>query len=215
MNGIILDRIWVEKNVVRCSLVFQGEMASYFTRDELFVEYGENMEAIPRSILAIPFASSLAGLVWLADSQLQVNEIDKTFFHAFERLKEAYQDLHSDIELKGEFIPGSLAENTIEENGGGILLFGGGIDCQTSFVRNESIVDSVLNIFGWVDDANKDYPIEKHDMDITEEFCSVVGKKAAHIRSNIFKALNLKEIDRKFQKMAHVRVLPHFSHWSP
>lgn len=203
MNGIILDRIWAEGNIVRCSLKFQGEMASFFTKKELFIEYKDSMESVPLSILAIPFVSSIAGLIWVSDSQLWVDEIDKTFYRSFARLKTAYQELHSDIVLKGEFIPSSFVSNTIAENSGGILLFGGGIDCQAAFARNDSAIDHVLNIFGWVEDPQKEYPVENHDFDVTKEFCSTVEKTPAHIRSNIFTALNLKEIDRRFKKILH------------
>lgn len=203
MNGIILDRIRVEKNVVSCSLLFQGEMSSYFLKDKLFIEYEDNMEDVPQSILAIPFVSCLAGLTWIADSQLWVDSLDKTFYRAFSRLKRAYQELHSDFPFGGELIPSVFAGNKATAGGGGILLFGGGTDCQASFIRNESSIDTVLNIFGWLGDRNQDDPVERHDQEVTENFCSSVGKTPAHIRSNIFKALNLTEIDRRFQKKLH------------
>jgi hypothetical protein len=203
MNGIILDQIRAEKNVVRCRLKFQGEMAAFFNKDEFFIQYEDDIESVPQSILAIPFVSCIAGLTWIADSQLWLDEIDKTFYRAFARLKRAYQELHSDYGFGGELIPSVFKENSTPANERSILLFGGGTDCQASFIRNESNIDTVLNIFGWLGDIKDEDPVEKHDLQVTEDFCSAMGKTSAHIRSNIFSALNLKEIDRRFQKKMH------------
>lgn len=203
LKNLILDKVVVSGNKVEYPFRAADALKKYFTKDKVTIEYDTDMSGVPESILSIPFIGCMAGLMWLADIELWVNDLDKTFYEAFFRIKRAYQEMHSDLPLKGELVPCRFMENTTPKTGKSLLLFGGGIDCQSSFIRHEDSISDVLNIYGWLGDIAEDNKVDRHDDEFTKKFCAVAGKTPRHIRSDFFKVLNLAQIDKDFQKALH------------
>ena len=203
MHNLILDKIIVDGKRVKYTVRAAEPIKKYFTKDNITIEYDRNMEGVPESILSIPFVSCIAGLSWIADIELWVNELDETFYQAFARIKRAYQEMHSDFPFKGELVPCRFVGNRIEDTGKSLLLFGGGIDCQSSFIRNRDSITDILNIYAWLDDMDEANKVDIHDDGFTRKFCEAAGKTSRHIRSDFFKVLNQPQINRDFQKRLH------------
>lgn len=203
LKNLILDKVVVSGNKVEYPFRAADALKKYFTKDKVTIEYDTDMSGVPESILSIPFIGCMAGLMWQADIEFWVNDLDKTFYEAFFRIKRAYQEMHSDLPLKGELVPCRFMENTTPKTGKSLLLFGGGIDCQSSFIRHEDSISDVLNIYGWLGDIAEDNKVDRHDDEFTKKFCAVAGKTPRHIRSDFFKVLNLAQIDKDFQKALH------------
>ena len=203
MHNLILDRIIVEDKRVKYTFRAAEPIRKYFTKDNVTIEYDRNMESVPESILSIPFIGCIAGLSWMADIELWVNELDETFYQAFARIKRAYQEMHSDFPFKGDLVPCRFVENSTPKTGKSLLLFGGGIDCQSSFIRNKDSISDVLNIYAWLDGIDQSNKVDIHDDEFTKKFCAVAGKTSRHIRSDFFKVLNQAQIDRDFTRKYH------------
>ena len=182
LKNLILDKVVVAGNKVEYPFKAVEPLKKYFTKDKITIEYDTDMSNVPESILSIPFIGGLAGLMWLADIELWVNDLDQTFYEAFFRIKRAYQEMHSDLPLKGELVPCRFIKNYTPSSGKSLLLFGGGIDCQSSFIRNEERITDVLNIYAWLDDIAEDNKVDRHDDEFTRKFCQVAGKTPRHIR---------------------------------
>jgi len=212
MENLILDKVIVKGNVVEYPFKAADSIKKYFTKDRITIEYDCDMSSVNESILSIPFVSGMAGLMWLADIELWVNDLDETFYQSFARIKRAYQEMHSDLPLKGELVPCRFIRNYTEDTGRSLLLFGGGIDCQSSFIRHEESITDVLNIYGWLKDMGEDNVVDRHDDEFTRKFCSVAGKTPRHIRSDFFTVLNQAQIDKDFQKKAHANYWYGFLH---
>lgn len=212
LKNLILDKVIVDGNKVEFPFKAADPIKKYFTKDRVVIEYDKDMSDIPESILSIPFIGPIAALTWLADIELWVNEIDETFYQAFARIKRAYQEMHSDLPFKGELVPCRFVRNRMEDTGKSLLLFGGGIDCQSSFIRHEDSIEEVLNIYGWLNDIFEEDRVDLHDKEFTERFCAVAGKTPRHIRSDFFKVLNLAQIDKDFKKKAHTNYWYGFLH---
>lgn len=45
----------------------------------MFLEYNYDVSDIPLSILAIPFVANVVPLVWITNSTIVINELDKSF----------------------------------------------------------------------------------------------------------------------------------------
>lgn len=196
MKSIVLDKVEVKGNLVEYHYTCSKELEQYFTTNKMFIEYEESVADVPLSILTIPFVNCFLGLVWMSDSVLFVDEIDETYYKSIARLKQAYEELHGYPGLKGLFVPSIIRENELNKSDDAILLFGGGIDCQSSFLRNSDKVKYVLNIYGWLKSIEEQNKVDKSDKLVTEEFAKQMGISALHARSNFASQFNLALIDK-------------------
>lgn len=196
MEKIVLDSISIKNNLVEYHYSVSSGIKKFFTTDCMFLEYEEDMTNVPTSILTIPFVNCMAGLSWLADCVLFVDEIDATYYDSFKALKVAYKELHNYPDFKGIFIPSKITRNDFCPSENALLLFGGGIDCQSSYLRNKNKVTHILNIYGWLNNINEKNSVDNADKIKTEEFASIMGTNALHVRSNFASQFNLSEIDK-------------------
>ena len=148
---IVLQNITIEGCLVKYEFSVSQELKRFFNTKTLFLRYDQAMTNVPLSILSIPFVNCMAGLSWLTDAMLFVDEIDETYYNALKQIKVAYSELHS-INLKGMFVPSVVRRNEMPANDKYLLLFGGGVDCHSSFLRNRDRVSGVINIYGWSKD---------------------------------------------------------------
>lgn len=197
MKTIVLDEIIVKSNLVEYHFSCSKELDKYFTTKTMFIEYEESIDSIPVSILAIPFVNCMLGLVWMSDAVLFVDQIDETYYNSISELKRAYEELHEYPGLKGLFVPSIIVKNELVRSNKSILLFGGGIDCQSSFLRNSHKVTHVLNIYGWLKSKDEINKVDYSDKKTAEIFAKSMGVKSAHARSNFAAQFNLSEIDKK------------------
>lgn len=88
MNSIILDKIVVRNNRVDYYFSIKGDLQKYFkTSNHMFLEYNYDVSDIPLSILAIPFVANVVPLVWITNSTIVINELDKSFYICLNNIK--------------------------------------------------------------------------------------------------------------------------------
>ena len=108
MRDIQLTKIGVCESRVDYSVRISKELEHFFSEKQMFLEYTSSMETVPRSILAIPFVANVLPIIWLTDSILWIDELDRTFYDCLFRLKSAYQDLYPEAKLKGRVVVANL-----------------------------------------------------------------------------------------------------------
>ena len=197
MKSIVLEKISVKSNLVEYHFSCSKELEKYFATKTMFIEYEESVEDVPISILTIPFVNCILGLTWLSDSVLYVDKIDKTFYESISSVKRAYEELYAYPVLKGLFVPSVIENNELSNTNRSILLFGGGIDCHSSYLRNSDNVKYVLNIYGWLESIEENNKVDLADKLTAERFANTMGISALHARSNFASLFNLSEIDKR------------------
>ena len=195
MNKIVLQQVTVDGSLVKYKFSVNDELKRYFTADTMFLRYEQSMTDVPLSILSIPFVNCMAGLSWLADAMLFVDEIDETYYYAFKQLKVAYSELHQ-TDMQGTFVPSVIKKNEIENSSDYLLLFGGGVDCHSSYLRNRERVSGIVNIYGWSKGEGQRTTVDISDQKMTEEFAHRFGIESYHVTSNFASQFNLGEIDK-------------------
>jgi len=194
-SSIVLQDISLNGNIVRYHYCVYGKIRKYFKTDTMFLRYETDMTEVPLSILTIPFVNCMIGLSWLTGSVLFVDEVDETYFNALKDLKNAYSDLHN-TQLKGMFVPSIIKQNELEKNDKYLLLFGGGVDCHSSFLRNKDKVVGLVNIYGWAKDENAITTIDESDRIMTANFAQKFEIDAYHVSSNFASQFDLDRIDK-------------------
>ncbi len=195
-KSITLEQIVVDGATVRYKYTVSNELRKYFTTDTMFLHYEQDMTDVPLSILAIPFVNCMAGLSWLLDAMLLVDEIDETYYYAFKQIKLAYAELHS-TSLHGIFIPSVIKKNKMEGNNKHLLLFGGGVDCHSSFLRNIERVSGIVNIYGWARREDEVSAVDKSDKEMTLAFAHQFGIEGFHVTSNFASQFDLDRIQKE------------------
>lgn len=197
MKSIVLDKITIKSNLVEYHYSCSKELDKFFTTKTMFVEYDESIDNVPLSILTIPFVNCMLGLTWLSDSVLYVDKIDRTYYNSISSQKRAFEELYRYPNLKGLFVPSIIENNEVSISNNSILLFGGGIDCHSSYLRNSENVKYILNIYGWLESLEENNKIDIADRLTTEKFAETMGISALHARSNFASQFNLSEIDKR------------------
>ena len=211
MNKIVLQDIIIDGSLVKYKFLVNQEMKRFFNTETMFLRYEHNMTDVPLSILSIPFVNCMAGLSWLTGAMLFVDEIDETYYYAFKQLKVAYSELH-DTSLSGMFVPSIIRKNEIPKNDQYLLLFGGGVDCHSSYLRNRDRVSAVINIFGWSRNMNDFSEIDESDKKSTKSFADRFGINSFHVSTNFASQFNHKEIDNVLCRKLHTSYWYGFLH---
>ena len=156
MNSEIrLLNIQKKENKVVYEYKIKGEIENYVRMDkEFFIEYEENIEAVPNSILVIPFLCNLLPIIWVTDTTLYIQEVDKDFYYSIPDFKKGYEDMYPTISFKGNLQYEILEDNSYKAQEKSALFFSGGVDAVSSLVTH--IKEELFTITVWGADIKVD-----------------------------------------------------------
>lgn len=195
MENIILEKILVQGNHVEYKFSYTEGLKKYFTTDKMVLEYDTAVESVPVSILTIPFVGSLIAFSWLENCVFWVKEIDETYYRCLSRLKNAYQELYPDYPLKGRFVPAKIVKNELGamEKTNSLLLFSGGADAHTSYIRHMDTNPLLCNIQGWYKSITDEDKAADADVADIRKFAATRNLSTAFVKSNFATVLDVKK----------------------
>ena len=110
-NKFIIDHVYAKDRKIYYEYRVEGEenFKKLFWLGEFFsVEYNEEIECVPESILVIPLLCNILPIIWVNNATVYLNEIDKTFYKSIDEIKKGYKDMLPYIHFKGGFPSFSL-----------------------------------------------------------------------------------------------------------
>lgn len=200
MDGIILRDLIVNKNHVEYHFETKGIIKDFFTTNTFFIDYESDMTNIPKSIMTIPFVASIIPLMWLTNTVMWVEELDRTFYESVFRIQDAYQRIYYNYELKGNLVPAKMIENLYKPERESLLLFSGGIDANTTYIRIREQNPLLFNIQGWYKKRNDIDAAADADIRDIENFSKREGLNFTYAKSNFAVLINNDIFNRKIQK---------------
>lgn len=203
MGDIQLHKIIVDKNLVRYQFSVSDNLKKFFTTNEMFVCYNQDVSGIPESILAIPFVGSVIAMAWLTDSVLWVKEIDESYYNCIKSLKVAYQELYPHYPLKGQLVSAYVVSNKLEDKhcqSQALLLFSGGIDAHTTYIRHRDMNPILCNIQGWLPNPEADSAAQKADFMDIAKFGELNNHSVSLIKSNFATIVDADYFGKKIGK---------------
>ncbi|MFB3170666.1 peptidase [Neobacillus sp. 179-C4.2 HS] len=201
MNKIKLDRILVKNNRVDYYFSLNGKIQKYFNeKNNMFLEYNYDLSDIPESILAIPFVSNVIPLVWLTDTTLTVDQLDKSFFYCLTKVKQAYQRMFNKFEFKGDIKVNKIVNNQYVPEREAASLFSGGLDALTTFIRIKDKKPLLITEYGWHEDNIKYSEVWEADKKHVISFAEGHGLENILIQSNYGTFIKAKEVDADFSR---------------
>ena len=173
MDKLILNNIEVENNRIDYIYTFEGKWNSLLKKEEkFFVEYDFDVDSIPKSILVIPFLCNILPICWIFDLQIFVDDKDKEFYVAIENIKDGYQKMFHNINMKGKIIANNIVENKYEAKNVG-ALFSGGVDAFNTLFNHIDEKPTLLTIWGAdipIDDVNSWEKVKKYNIETAKQF---------------------------------------------
>lgn len=203
MGDIQLIEIIVDKNLVKYRFIVSDDIKKFFTTDEMFVLYNQDVSHIPESVLTIPFVGSIIAITWLTNSILWVKEIDESFYNSIKSLKVAYQELYPHYPFKGQFVSAYIKPNKLKATEGtsnALLLFSGGIDAHTTYIRNKDLNPILCNIQGWLSSPDTTSVAQEADFRDISKFAEVHNNSVLLVKSNFATLINASYFSKKIGK---------------
>lgn len=191
----------INKNFDTIEIIYEygTKLNDYFLEKKFFVKYSESIEDIPEGILIIPFIGNIIPVIWLTDSILIIDEIDKNYYECLEKVKKSYAKMYKEVEFLGE-----LKVNKIEDYGyipqnRVCQLFSGGVDSVATYVSIKNYNPELITIWGADIGINNNKAWKKVEISV-KEFGKNENKKNIIIKSNFRRILNEKNLNISFQK---------------
>ena len=147
MDEIILNKIEKNKNIIKYSFCISDGYKDFFTGKPFVIEYPENIESVPDSILAIPFVANVIPIIWITNGTLRIKELDEDFYNCLPDLKKGYETMFPETTFGGKLI----VDNTILtkcNTCGSSMLFSGGLDAINTLVNHLDEQPHLLTIWG-------------------------------------------------------------------
>ena len=149
MDTIVLRRIEKEQNNIRYFFNIGQGIRSFFSDRPFVIEYSENIESVPDSILAVPFVCNVLPIVWLTDSKLIVPELDEAFYNCIPEVKKGYETMYPETEFRGQIEVGKIVPcDRKAEQGKCAMFYSGGVDSMDTLFRHLDEKPSLISIWG-------------------------------------------------------------------
>jgi len=177
-------------------LDYSRKLKAYFSSDYFYVEYDEDIDDVDESILYIPVVSALIPFAWATSADIYVRKLDKTFLESLTKVKMVMKKWWPRLPFSTKV----NVEEVILNRSSGIkygLLFSGGIDSTTSYIRHRDKKPNLIMIHG------ADVPLSKKEFwrkikIVYESFAKEEGVDINFIKTNMRQLLNEKLLDAEF-----------------
>ncbi len=200
MNKIILDKI-VLSNQTKAEYftTVSKDLQKFFTDQNYFLDYSESIEEVPNAILAIPWLCDILPIIWLSDSEVEIEELDIAFYNCIDEIKKGYQERYPRLSFKGKVTVKNLVDCSydVDPNSphGSIACFSGGVDSIATVVRHIDERPLLLSIWG------SDIPLTEVDgwenlKSQMSDFGKVMGLKNTFVASGFRANVNTGVLSR-------------------
>lgn len=141
-------KITKKGNVIKFDYEMYGEWNKLLEKENKFwLEFEKNIENVPDSIAIIPLIVNILPISWAFDLEIDVDEIDKTFYNCINNIKNGYERMYPSLKFKGSFKYNKIIENKINGEKCG-TLFSGGVDATNTLIQNIKYKPDLITVWG-------------------------------------------------------------------
>lgn len=124
------------RNRLTVSFECKGAIKKFFNRDKFIVEYDTSIQEVPEEILLIPFLAAISPLAWANQTEIIVKTVDATYLSSLSKVRETLQKFYPQIRFIERIQPENVISPSVEASTKKLLLFSGGLDALTTFIRH-------------------------------------------------------------------------------
>ena len=200
-NKFIIDHVYAKDRKIYYEYRVEGEenFKKLFWLGEFFsVEYNEEIEGVPESVLVIPLLCNILPIIWVNNATVYLNEIDKTFYKSIDEIKKGYKDMLPYIHFKGKLKAKKKIKNDYEVTNRKATFFSGGVDSYSTLIRNMEEKPDLITIWG----ADIDFENEE-GWKVVKQYVEGIGKKY-HLKNVLIRTALRRFIDNsEHEKQYH------------
>ena len=180
MTALVLESVETDGPVVEYNYRCHGRVRRFFSSEPFTVEYGVDISAVPESILTIPWLANACPVAWATGADVVVPELDREFGAALDRIQSAMREMHSAFmtggEVHGEAVVDPVADrfDANDRFDDSALLFSGGVDSLTSYVRHREKAPYLVSVHG-ADIDRDNLEAWRHNRTLVEDFAGSRG----------------------------------------
>jgi len=162
-------------------LFYSKGIGAFLTSNYLVCEYDTKIDNVDVSILQIPAMSSIITLAWSIGADIYVKKLDSAYFESLNKIKSVMQNWHPQLSFSTEIIAGDIISNRLSNDRYG-LLYTGGIDSTTSYIKHRNKRPNLITVCGKGDDI-EDY--NKKAEKVLIDFSHQEGVRLNFIKTNV------------------------------
>jgi len=144
---IKIAKVNVSNNKLTFKLDYSKALRWYFLKDIFFVEYDIDVSNVDKSILVLPIISVVAPIAWAVGADIEVDRIDETYLQSLSIVRDVFKQFYPQFSYSGNIHVGHAASNQFDGNQVG-LLFTGGLDSLTSYLRHKDEKPELISVWG-------------------------------------------------------------------
>jgi len=150
MNGsfIRIERLKIIQNrTISLELTISKNNQKYFQTNQFFARYPNDIQNVPPGILYIPVISGIICVAWTIGADIYVEELDKTYVEALNKIRLIMKPWYPKLPFETKIHIGETRDHKFQKKGYS-LLFSGGVDSLTSFLRHKQENPRLIMIWG-------------------------------------------------------------------
>ena len=195
---IAVDRPELSGNTIRFRLHVPRPFRKYFLNDVSYVQYdGIDLKKVNNSLLAIPVISMIAPIAWAIGADIHAAELDASYLRCLAKVKDAYRSVHTNFSFSGDISAEKVIPNKFDGDRTG-LLFSGGVDSLTSYLRHRDLKPDFISIWGLPDIP----PFEERFWDRMwtdiRSLADLDGITTFQVKTDMFRNINHELLTRQF-----------------
>ena len=144
---IKITDIHVANNKIGTKIDYSDNIKKYFLTDYFYVEYDQDITSVDKSILYIPIVSNIITVAWAVGADIYVEELDKTYLDSLSKIKPVFKKWYPQFSFSANLYVGNSVSNQFNGDDYG-LLFSGGVDSLTSFIRHKDKHPDLYTVWG-------------------------------------------------------------------
>ena len=160
-----------------------GALKKFFKQNLFFAEYNIPIEDVPESILVIPFLGTVCPVAWANNATVYIDTVDESFLYALQKVKATIQRFYPKVQFRGNIQVKKIAKPEAAAHSRSMMLFSGGIDSLTTYIRHQTEDPILVSIHGQ-DVSSKDFESWNTLADALKAFSDKTESKLLTIRSN-------------------------------
>lgn len=194
---IKITELNITNGKLEIKLRYSENIKKYFLTDYFYVEYEQDMSNVDKSILYVPIISTIITAAWAIGADIYVEELDKTYLDSLNKIKLVFKKRYPQFSFSTNIYVENIISNQFNNEGYG-LLFSGGVDSLTSFIRHKNKHPDLFTVWG------ADIPVHENDFwervrDRISLFSNQEGVNVHFIKTNMQQLLNQRLLARDYK----------------
>lgn len=135
------------KNMITYSYHIPEKFKRYFAT-EFYIDFKEEIDSVPPSILTIPAISNLVVICWFLDCDFFSEEIDLVLYNSLLNMQKEFKIMYPQITDRNVIKFNSLTQESTTSFSKSTVLFSGGVDAFATLFRHYDEEPILIKVFG-------------------------------------------------------------------